>query len=450
MKIIAIGLGSAGCRIVDTLVLHDTRSGAARCVEAIAVDRDASTLTALRHIPDNLKIFFRPLDPDNKTEFTRSITSDEIVSKLLTLDRGEVDAVIIASGLGGGMVDLVPALIREIRLAMQEHVFALATLPWSGEGREVLAKAASDVEMLHQVLDGVILFDNNVWCRKVPGCPQADRGILAGPRDKKGKQAQEIPWKGINDLISRRFGLLLRAGELAEDGSQESAEVVLDAGEVLRTISGMGLIALGYAAEKVPERPGGLARIFKGSAEDAVARQKKAERIVELAKRAINEEISIRCDLASAKKALVLIAGPSHELSMKGFMAVRKWIDRAISGPEMRSGDYPVSNTQYVAIIVVLSGLVAVPRIDELREVRKEVMNTRPVSQPQVTAPWEPQVPIQEIPVPERKKITLGAVSARMDGKAFRETLEKDADAVPGDGGLPQEDSPPARERDTY
>ncbi|MDO9326920.1 MAG: hypothetical protein Q7T80_18375, partial [Methanoregula sp.] len=61
-----------------------------------------------------------------------------------------------------------------------------------------------------------------------------------------------------------------------------------------------------------------------------------------------------------------------HELSMKGFMTVRKWIDRSIAGLETRSGDYPIVNTQNVAIIVMLSGLENIPRIDEIRGIREQ------------------------------------------------------------------------------
>jgi hypothetical protein len=102
--------------------------------------------------------------------------------------------------------------------------------------------------------------------------------------------------------------------------------------------------------------------------------QTKASRIVTLAKRAVYDEISIPCDLTSAEKALVLIAGPSQELSMRGFQTVRKWIDRSIAGLEMRSGDYPVKNTRYVGIIIMLSGMKNIPRVDELRQVREEYL----------------------------------------------------------------------------
>jgi hypothetical protein len=57
---------------------------------------------------------------------------------------------------------------------------------------------------------------------------------------------------------------------------------------------------------------------------------------------------------------------------MKGYMTVRKWIDRSIAGLETRSGDYPVTSTRFVAIIVMLTGLKNIPRIDELKQIRAQ------------------------------------------------------------------------------
>jgi hypothetical protein len=53
-------------------------------------------------------------------------------------------------------------------------------------------------------------------------------------------------------------------------------------------------------------------------------------------------------------------------------MTVRKWIDRSIAGLETRSGDYPVTSTRFVAIIIMLTGLENIPRIGELKEIRAQ------------------------------------------------------------------------------
>ncbi|OQB37685.1 MAG: hypothetical protein BWY05_00717 [Euryarchaeota archaeon ADurb.Bin165] len=55
---------------------------------------------------------------------------------------------------------------------------------------------------------------------------------------------------------------------------------------------------------------------------------------------------------------------------MKGFMAVRKWIDESIDGFEMRAGDIPISSRQSarVSVLIIFSGLKTVTRVQELYE----------------------------------------------------------------------------------
>ena len=137
-------------------------------------------------------------------------------------------------------------------------------------------------------------------------------------------------------------------------------------------MKGMGYITIGYAVERLPQHPLSFLTSWHPTGFFPDAHKKKASRIVDLAKQAIYHEISTPCDMTSAHKALILIAGPSHELSMKGFMTVRKWIDRSIAGLETRSGDYPVMNTKNVAIIIMLSGLENIPRITELKEIQNQ------------------------------------------------------------------------------
>jgi hypothetical protein len=137
-------------------------------------------------------------------------------------------------------------------------------------------------------------------------------------------------------------------------------------------MKGMGYITIGYAVERLPHNPLGFLSNLRPTGFFADEHIKKASRIVDLAKQAIYHEISTPCDMTSAHKALILIAGPSHELSLKGFMTVRKWIDRSIAGLETRSGDYPVMNTKNVAIIIMLSGLENIPRLTELKEIQSQ------------------------------------------------------------------------------
>ena len=384
MRILALGLGGAGCRIVNGLYTTDRRSSKVACVQALAIDVHADTLSQLGGLPETAKLFFPPLaqgiHPEEEGEtHTASIDIGEINARIQNIESGETDAIFVCCGLGGSMVDIAPHVIATLRSTVSEPIFGLVTLPCLAEGERHSAKAADDIEMLSPLLDGVILFDNETWYKKT----RAQRSTLIkkekGLAEKLGfrKSEPEISpelatYLLLNEAIVRRISLILRAGEFKADGGLDLAEVVLDSGEVLNTMMGMGYITIGYAVERLPHHPLSFLTNWRPTGFFADEHIKKASRIVDLAKQAIYHEISTPCDMTSAHKALILIAGPSHELSLKGYMTVRKWIDRSIAGLETRSGDYPVMNTKNVAIIIMLSGLENIPRITELKEIQSQ------------------------------------------------------------------------------
>ncbi|HZK30429.1 MAG TPA: tubulin/FtsZ family protein, partial [Methanoregula sp.] len=387
MRILAIGLGGAGCRIVNSLYTTDRRSSKVVCVQALAIDVHADTLAQLGGLPDNAKLYFPPVDPDIQTEDngdaqTATIDIGEIVARIQNVEIGETDAIFVCCGLGGSMVDVAPHIIAALRSSIVEPIFGLVTLPCLAEGERHSSKAADDLDMLTPLLDGIILFDNETWYKKIKALKSTlikkERGLAEklGFRKSEPEISSELAtYLLLNEGIVRRISLILRAGEFKADGGLDFAEVVLDSGEVLNTMKGMGYITIGYAVERLPHNPLGFLTSLRPAVFFADEHNKKASRIVDLAKQAIYHEISTPCDMTSAHKALILIAGPSQELSLKGFMTVRKWIDRSIAGLETRSGDYPVMNTKNVAIIIMLSGLENIPRITELKEIQNQYKN---------------------------------------------------------------------------
>jgi cell division GTPase FtsZ len=319
------------------------------------------------------------LDPEHIDDILENITIEEIIEKLQQLDKGDIDAILICVGLGGRMADAVPPLISSIRKAMIEPIFAMCTLPCLSEGPVRSAKAADDLDLFTSLFDGIILFDNEYQYPKI----QASARLQTVPAKKtlfkgfaKGRSADSRPpgpYDGINEMIAQRFGLLLRAGEFHQERGPDIGEVVLDTGEVLNTMKGMGYISIGFATEEVSPSAGfEMIRRFRIPGTGFGDSHIKAARMVQLARKAVHEEMSIQCDLASAHKALILIAGPNHEISMKGYMTVRKWIDRSIAGMEVRSGDYPIRNSRYVAVLILLAGITTIPRLDEIRQIRDQ------------------------------------------------------------------------------
>lgn len=378
MRILAIGVGGAGSRIVDQLYYQDRKSSVS-CISPVVIDTDGNYLSQLRNLPEDSKIFFPALDPDVHYDIMSTVDVSEIMSNIKKLDTVNLDALMVFSGLGGNVCDIVPHLIEEIRKAFFEPVFAVCTLPYLREGRAIAKKAADDLDKIEECADAVILFDNETWYKKIKSSFETTLDEHGEPVVKPspfGKIFPENPrdiYRMLNERISRQIGLLLRAGEFNESGL-DSAEVVLDAGEILNTLKGNGITAIGYAIENLPFNWMDTFERLRSDTYFSEGSHKRATRIVALAKQAVYEDISIPCDLTSADKALILIAGPSHELSMKGFQTVRKWIDSSIAGLEMRSGDYPVRNTRFVGIIIMLSGIHNVPRVEEIKKLREEYL----------------------------------------------------------------------------
>jgi cell division GTPase FtsZ len=382
MRILALGMGGAGCRIAEALYANDRKSSKVTCVQALAIDVDSEALAKLKALPDQAKIDFSALEPGIPGEMPgadpAAVDIGEVLARIQNMEHGETDAILVCCGLGGRMADAVPRLVAALRESVTEPIFGLVTLPALSEGERRAAKAGDDIDAISPLLDGIILFDNETWLKKIAARRDAlveelskGPGLFGLGRNSPKLTPKEITDKLLNQSIIRRISLLLRAGEFRADGGIDLAEVVLDSSEVLNTIRGMGFISVGYAVENISQGPLAFFARLRGT-DSAQEQRRSAERIIELAKQAIYQEVSVPCDMTSAAKALILVAGPSHEISMKGFMTVRKWLDRSIAGMEMRSGDYPVTNSENVAIIVVLSGLENIPRITELREIRDQ------------------------------------------------------------------------------
>jgi cell division GTPase FtsZ len=349
MRVLAIGLGGAGGRLADALYRRD-RSGPVSCVEAAAIDTDAQALRQLSAIAEEHRLYYPPVGRG-------AIDLEQVLFHLKRQDTSGVDALLLCIGAAGETATVAPALVDALKAGFAEPVLVLAALPQRSEGRRVSAQAAEALDAILPRADAVILFDNETFAARQP----------EGSRDPSPQL-----YATLNLEATRRIGLLLRAGEFG----REVGEVVIDAGEVLGTLSGQGFAAVGYAFEPLPqhwlERLVGRPVPFLSKSDSFDG----ASRIVDLAKRACYEEVSVPCDLTAARKALLLVAGPSHELSMKGFTTVQRWLDRTIAGFELRSGDYPV-DARRVGVVVLLAGLGNVPRVSELREVAEQ--ERRPV-----------------------------------------------------------------------
>ena len=224
MRLLILGLGTAGSKIADAIIRPSGHSARCSDLHAIAVDNDPEVLEHLSHIGEEAKFYFPKDDIEAPELLTTRFTIDEVKSKLKGFDVGTHDAVLICAGLGGGLISLVPHLVSIIRETMFEPVFALVTIPTEDEGESRLIRAMKNLQMIRPLVDGVIIFDNQLWLDKARGelaettLEQRPVGIaekfwIPGTSEKRGIE----PYDLVNRHIARRIRLLVHAGEIQRE-----------------------------------------------------------------------------------------------------------------------------------------------------------------------------------------------------------------------------------------
>jgi len=95
-------------------------------------------------------------------------------------------------------------------------------------------------------------------------------------------------------------------------------------------------------------------------------------KIAALVRRAALGRLTLPCNISSAERALIIVAGPPEHLDRKGLEKAKIWLEEQISGVEVRAGDYPTRRTKYVAALVLLANVTDAPRVKELQKLAVE------------------------------------------------------------------------------
>jgi cell division GTPase FtsZ len=366
MKLAMIGFGQAGGKIVDKFVEYDQRTGSGIVRSAVAVNTAKADLLGLENIPKDQRVLIgqsrvkgHGVGADN--ELGAEIAEediDEVQGAIDTIPVHEVDAFLIVAGLGGGTGSGgAPVLAKHLKRIYTEPVYGLGILPGSDEGGIYTLNAARSFQTFVREVDNLLVFDNDAW-RKTGES-------VAGGYDE------------INDEIVRRFGILFGAGEV--EPGQEVAESVVDSSEIINTLSGGGVSTVGYASETVEpkQQSGGLLSRLTGGKEDddSLDTAHTTNRITSLVRKAALGRLTLPCEIDGAERALLVMAGPPEHLNRKGIERGRKWLEEQTGSMEVRGGDYPVSGSDFVAGVIMLSGVTNVPRIKELQQVAIEAQD---------------------------------------------------------------------------
>ncbi|WP_456330715.1 tubulin/FtsZ family protein [Archaeoglobus sp.] len=363
MRFFMIGFGQAGGKILDMFIENEKRRGSNIRMRWLAINSARTDLTGLKHVPVQDRILIgqtlvkgHGVGTDNK--MGARVTQEDIETILNAIDeRGthDMDAFLIIAGLGGGTGSGgAPVLAKYLSEMYSEPVYAVGILPAPEEGKLYSLNAARSMISLLKYVDNLILVDNGAW--KFEG---------TSLKESFGK---------INEEIVRRLALLARAGEPIEE--DVVGEMVVDSSEVVNTLRGGGISSIGYAttlAESAEKKKRGFRLFGKKEEEELEALENdKPMKIATLVRRAALGRLTVPCNIHSAERALILVAGPPEHLDRKGLEKAKIWLEEQIAGVEVRAGDYPTRRTKYVAALVLLANVTDIPRVKELQRLAAE------------------------------------------------------------------------------
>ena len=153
-KVKIVGLGGAGCNIVNLLLKQEIKG-----IEYFIADSDAETLSLS--------------SCTNKIELLSIIDDGDGARLRLMKERFQVaitdaDMVVIISGLGGYVGSTFTPILTEIAKSVGILTIAVVATPFEFEGKTRMAKCVESLETLKTVIDTVIVVPNHRVKKIVP------------------------------------------------------------------------------------------------------------------------------------------------------------------------------------------------------------------------------------------------------------------------------------------
>ncbi|MFA9518165.1 tubulin/FtsZ family protein [Halopenitus sp. H-Gu1] len=362
MKLATIGVGNAGSKLIDRMIEFERDTGRNLCRHALVINTARTDLAKPEYIPEDRRVLIGDThrkakghgvggDAEVGAEVAKT-DIDEIRRVFDDVEIHNVDAILVAAGLGGGTGSgAAPVVIDEIQKMYDEPVYGLGVLPGKYEGGRPALNAARSLQSFVTKVDNFIAFDNDAW---------RSRG-----------QTIEQGYEEMNEELATRIVTLLAAGEVDESDVGENA---MDSSDIMRTLDTGGVSSIGYASTELDVQQEGLLSRFNDG-EQPEADSTDAAKIKGLVRRAVNSRLTVPCEVSSADRALIVFAGPPAVISRKGVEAAREWLENEADTVDVLAGDDPRTDSSTLAAVVLLSNVTETPRIDEIQNQAVDAQN---------------------------------------------------------------------------
>jgi len=352
MKLVVIGLGQCGGKIADEFARLNARAHIQRGIEIVtgtfAINTDVADLSGLSRVKSDYQ--HRILIGGRRTsghgvgkinELGAEVAkedADKVIDAIRSAKRFyETDAFLLVAGAAGGTGSgSISIMAQHIKARYGDKpIYALVVLPFGHEEEtevRTIYNTATCLKAVYSVADAVFLVDNQRYIRK-------DFSL----RNNLVK---------INALIAEPFYDLLCAGE--EKKPKHIGARVLDAGDILQTLSGWTVIGYGRSSLPMFRFPFERTRNFR-------RKSTETHKGIQAMDEALSE-LSLRCDPANSGRALYLLSAPEREMNMALVKELGDYLKELTPEAVIRNGDYPRERGA-LDITVVLSQLSDVEKV---------------------------------------------------------------------------------------
>jgi cell division GTPase FtsZ len=211
VKLAVVGVGGAGCRIVDRILAFERASGRDLCDgNTLLIDSTKAAFEAVEHVPEERQLVVGDVrwdvdstdidgDPEAAAEIARE-EHNEIVRAFDLVEFHEVDGVLVVAGLAGATGGGAGAVVvDQLRAICDEPVYAVGVLPAESEGQEPALNAARALRSFVERADNVVVFDNGAWGDDVT--PGGGGATGEGVADLPNEALERLPDEAIPEEV---------------------------------------------------------------------------------------------------------------------------------------------------------------------------------------------------------------------------------------------------------
>ena len=346
MKILWIGFGQAGGKVVNTLMGLDRKF-----YDAVAINTEEADLADLNHIPQKLLIGrykHRGRGVGGDIEMAADIAGKAVSQMMDVIDvhnrRFDPEAFWIAGGMGGGTgAGGSCILARELKETYNKPVYGIGLLPSTTDmppDKEALqlSNTLRSFEWWRRRFDNIMLVDNQQYEQQMDV-----------------RESIEQMYQRINHNLAERITTLLSAGEV-----RPAPQEVFNSSEIIATLGTDGDVStIGYKGERIRLK----AEFWKGGIEPD---SNELERIIQASTE--TNSLTFPCNIAGSKNAALITYGRPEFLFTQAIIKGRAYLEERTKASKVRYGDFPDKSSKVLSATTLFSSINDLSRLDQMRQ----------------------------------------------------------------------------------